>query len=131
MNYPVASITEYGYKERKALRVLWKIVQKLLVLITVVGLYIPIIVIAIQSLNVSTDASTFTGFTLYWYTHMFDNQSLAESIKNTFIISITATIASTILGTLIAIGKSTLPKRKISRIPFGICKSPSYLRGSL
>ena len=116
MNYPVASITEYGYKERKALKVLWKIVQKLLVLITVVGLYIPIIVIAIQSLNVSTDASTFTGFTFYWYTHMFENQSLAESIKNTFIISVTATIASTILGTLIAIGINYLPAKARQKV---------------
>ena len=116
MNYPVASITEYGYKERKALKALWKIVQKLLVLITVVGLYIPIIVIAIQSLNVSTDASTFTGFTFYWYTHMFENQSLAESIKNTFIISVTATIASTILGTLIAIGINYLPAKARQKV---------------
>jgi spermidine/putrescine transport system permease protein len=116
MNYPVASIAEYGYKERKVLKVLWKIFQKLLVVLTVVGLYIPIIVIAIQSLNISTDASTFSGFTFYWYLNMFENQSLTESIKNTFIISISATLASTIVGTLIAIGIHYLPSKLKQRV---------------
>ena len=111
MDYPEATLKEYGYKEHRILKKLWAISKKILLIITVIGLYMPILIIAIQSLNTSTDAAKFQGFTAYWYTHMFENRSLTESIKNTLLISLSATLASTILGTLIAIGMNYLPNK--------------------
>lgn len=111
MDYPEATLKEYGYKEHRISKKVWSISKKILLIITVIGLYMPILIIAIQSLNTSTDAAKFQGFTIYWYTHMFENRSLTESIKNTLLISLSATLASTILGTLIAIGMNYLPNK--------------------
>ncbi len=111
MDYPEATLKEYGYKEHRISKKVWAISKKILLIITVIGLYMPILIIAIQSLNTSTDAAKFQGFTVYWYTHMFENRSLTESIKNTLLISLSATLASTILGTLIAIGMNYLPNK--------------------
>lgn len=116
MNYQSATLAEYGYKEHKVLKTIWKISKYFLLFITIFGLYLPIIIIAIQSLNTSTDAANFQGFTIHWYTHMFDNRSLTESIKNTFLISLSATLASTVLGTLIAIGINYLPAKVKQKI---------------
>ena len=114
--YEEATLADYGFKEHKKLKLVWKIIRKIIITLTVFCLYLPIIIIAIQSVNTVSDASSFQGFTFYWYAHMFDNRSLANSIRNTFLISISATLASTILGTLIAIGINYLPPKIRQRI---------------
>ena len=116
INYPEATLLEYGYKEYKVLKTLWKIFKRIILVLTIIGLYMPILIIAIQSLNVSSDAANFQGFTLKWYFNMFENRSLTESIKNTLLISLSATLASTVLGTLIAIGMNYLPAKAKQRL---------------
>jgi spermidine/putrescine transport system permease protein len=116
INYPEATLSEYGYKEHKILKTLWKIFKRIILVLTIIGLYMPILIIAIQSLNVSSDAANFQGFTLKWYFNMFENRSLTESIKNTLLISLSATLASTVLGTLIAIGMNYLPAKAKQRL---------------
>lgn len=116
INYPEATLLEYGYKEYKVLKTLWKIFKRIILVLTIIGLYMPILIIAIQSLNVSSDAANFQGFTLKWYFNMFENRSLTESIKNTLLISLSATLASTVLGTLIAIGMNYLPSKAKQRL---------------
>lgn len=111
-----ATLEEYGYRRYPLLKIVWSIIKKILIAITIIGLYLPIIIIAIQSVNTVSDASSFKGFTFYWYLHMFDNRSLANSIKNTLLISLSATLASTILGTLIAIGINYLPPKTKQKI---------------
>ena len=111
-----ATLEEYGYRRYPLLKIVWSIIKKILIAITIIGLYLPIIIIAIQSVNTVSDASSFKGFTFYWYLHMFDNRSLANSIKNTLLISLSATLASTILGTLIAIGINYLPPKAKQKI---------------
>mgnify|MGYP001051114053 CR=1 FL=1 len=116
MSYPKATLEEYGYKNRKYLKLIWKILQILLVVFSIFMLYISVIVIAIQSFNSSASTTEFQSFTFDNYLQMFSKRSLTNSIKNTFMVSITATLIAAVLGTFIAIGIFYLPPKVKSRI---------------
>ncbi len=68
--------------------------------------YLPIIYVVIFSFNESKSLTNFTGFSLQWYNKMFENRTMMEAIWYTFIIAILATVISTIVGTITAIGLS-------------------------
>jgi spermidine/putrescine transport system permease protein len=109
--YKVATLEEYGYKDHKVARKIFKTFNAIIVPVIVFLLYLPILLIAIQSVNSSLDAYSFGHFTLKWYTKIFENRALTTAIRNTFIVSITATALSTIFGTLIAVGINALSKK--------------------
>lgn len=73
-------------------------------------LYAPIFVLIVFSFNESKSRSMFTGFTLDWYVRLFHNRIIISSLINTLIIAVIASIGSTILGTLAAIGINSMRK---------------------
>lgn len=73
-------------------------------------MYLPILVLIIFSFNASKSRSVFTGFTLDWYQKLFHNELIMTSLGNTIIIAVVASVVSTILGTVAAIGISKLRK---------------------
>ncbi len=115
-NYEYATLKEYGFREHKFLKTLWRISKYILLAFGVAMLYISIIVIAIQSFNSSDLTTEFASFTFDNYINMFDRRSLNDAIINTFVTSILATLISTVLGTLVAIGIYYLPPKAKSRI---------------
>lgn len=117
-NYPIATIEEYGYKDYKVLKCLWKISKIVFLIISVFLLYISIVVIAIQSFNNTASTTEFTGFTFDNYINMFNKRSLANSIRNTFLVSICATLIAAVIGTFVAIGISYLPAKAKAKIMF-------------
>lgn len=68
--------------------------------------YLPILYVVVFSFNESKSLSNFTGFSFRWYEQMFANRTMMESIYYTVVIAVLATIISTIVGTLAAIGLS-------------------------
>lgn len=76
-------------------------------------LYAPIFVLIVFSFNESKSSSVFTGFSLDWYKRLFNNRLIISSLINTIIIAVAASIISTALGTLAAIGINSM--RKIPR----------------
>lgn len=116
MTYEVAKIEDYGFKEHKFLKVLWKVLKIVIIVLTIVMLYSSIFMIALQSFNGSKSTTEFTHFTFDWYKQMFSNRLLNQAIKNTFTVSILATLISTVLGTLIAIGIFYLPQKARQKI---------------
>lgn len=115
-SYAYATLEEYGYKEHKVLKAMWKIVKTILLVFSVFMLYFSIIVIAIQSFNSSDSTTEFASFTFKNYLNMFAKRSLNDSILNTFKTSVLATLIATVLGTFIAIGIYYLPPKIKSRI---------------
>ncbi|MGN1295127.1 MAG: ABC transporter permease [Bacilli bacterium] len=111
MEYEVAKIQDYGYKDYSKVKKLWSIFSKVIVALTICLLYISIVIIFIQSINSSSNASEFESFTLKWYFSITSNRALFNSLVNTFVISISATLISTVLGTLIAVGIFSLSKK--------------------
>ncbi|MBU1093677.1 MAG: ABC transporter permease [Firmicutes bacterium] len=115
-NYPVATVEEYGYKDYRVLQKIYKIFSIVAVLFIVFLLYISIIMLAIQSVNSSSDVLLFDTFTLKWYAQMFSTRSLTNAIKVTFVTSIVATSIATVLGTLIAVGIYSYEKKTRQKI---------------
>ncbi len=115
-DYHRATLEEYGYKDHKILKVLWKIATIILLIFAVFMLYYAIFVIAIQSFNASDSTTSFDGFTFNNYANMFSKRIVNESILNTFKTSIIATAIATVLGTLVGIGIYYLPPKVKSRI---------------
>ena len=72
--------------------------------------YIPIFYVILFSFNKSKSLTKFTGFSLQWYQKMFESRSVREAVYYTLIIAVLATIISTIVGTLTAIGLSKCNK---------------------
>ncbi len=102
--YPEAKVEDYGYKDHRFWERFYKVFSSILVVLIIFILYLSILVIFLQSINSSKIVSSFEGFTLDWYKNIFANRSLRNAIFNTFIVSILATLISTVLGTFIAIG---------------------------
>lgn len=67
-------------------------------------LYLPIFVLIVFSFNDSKLNILFEGFTLKWYGELFSNRMLLESFKNTFIVAVSSTLISVVVGTISAFG---------------------------
>lgn len=66
-------------------------------------LYAPIIILVIFSFN-SSRYAIWEGFSLDWYKKAIQDELIIRSIKNSLIVAVATTIASTIIGTLAALG---------------------------
>ncbi|WP_217572187.1 ABC transporter permease [Mesorhizobium sp. GbtcB19] len=73
-------------------------------IICLLVLYVPVLILMIFSLNSGSLVTHWEGVTLNWYGSAFLNEEFHAAAKNTLIISVTATIVSTICATLAAIG---------------------------
>lgn len=87
-------------------RVLGKVGMALLL----VFFYAPILFMIIFSFNSSKSLTHFTGFSLRWYEAMLKNHGMMESLYVTIVIALLATVISTIIGTITAIGLSKSKK---------------------
>ena len=69
-------------------------------------IYLPIAYVMLFSFNDSKSMIKFSGFSLRWYEEMVNNPDMLESLKYTVIIAVIATVCSTVIGTIAAIGIS-------------------------
>ena len=65
-------------------------------------LYIPILVLVLNSFNASRFPNTWNGFTLAWYYRLFEQTPIWQALGNSALIAASAAATSTILGTLSA-----------------------------
>lgn len=86
---------------------------KILMIVTIAFFYLPIIYMVIFSFNDGKSLTSFTGFSLRWYRHMLESQDMMTALYTTFSVAILATLISTVVGTVAAIGLSS--SRKIVR----------------
>ena len=68
--------------------------------------YVPILYVMVFSFNESKSLTRFTGFSLEWYEKMFSSRPIMEAVYYTVVIALIATVVSTIIGTITAIGLS-------------------------
>lgn len=87
-----------------------KVVQRFYMFLVFGFLYIPIAVLIVNSFNESKSRSVWTGFTFDWYKKLFSNQIILQSLGNTLIIALVASVAATIIGTAAAIGIFNMKK---------------------
>ncbi|PJD97656.1 MAG: spermidine/putrescine ABC transporter permease [Parachlamydia sp.] len=65
-------------------------------------LYLPILILMINSFNESRFGGIWTGFSLKWYMKLFEERAIWNAVKNSLIVGISATMLSTILGSAAA-----------------------------
>lgn len=86
---------------------------KILMALLIAFFYLPIIYMIIFSFNEGKSLTVFEGFSLRWYRHMLDSQDMMDALYTTFSVALLATVISTVVGTISAIGLSK--SRKIIR----------------
>lgn len=69
-------------------------------------LYLPIIVMMVFSFNSSKSLTKMSGFSLQWYNNLISDSSIMKAVSVSVTIAILATLISTVLGTITAIGLS-------------------------
>ena len=84
--------------------------SKLILALTLLFFYLPILYIIIFSFNDSRSLTRFSGFSLRWYEKMFADSTMMEAVFYTVVIAVIATIVSTVAGTITAIGLSKSKK---------------------
>lgn len=80
--------------------------SKVLLALTLLFFYLPILYIILFSFNSSRSLTNFSGFSLRWYEKMFADSTMMEAVVYTVIIALLATVISTVVGTITAIGLS-------------------------
>jgi len=63
-------------------------------------LFAPIIVLVVFSFNHAMSSTDWTGFSTRWYSDLVHNELALQAFRNTLKVAVTATIVSTIIGTL-------------------------------
>lgn len=74
-------------------------------------LYVPILVLIVQSFNAGKSRAKWEGFSLRWYGELFSDARILNALYVTLSIAVLAMIVATILGTLAAIGIYSMKKR--------------------
>lgn len=67
-------------------------------------LYIPILVLVVLSFNSGQSATLWESFSLKWYAVVANDPEILRAAKNSLLVATLATLASTVLATLAALG---------------------------
>jgi spermidine/putrescine transport system permease protein len=86
-------------------------------------LYLPILILTIYSFNDSRFGGEWSGFTLKWYEKLIDDTELWEAASNSFLIAISATVVSTILGTSAAFALHQYSS-KLQKVHYALIYTP-------
>ena len=78
-------------------------------LFTVGFLYLPLLAVAVFSVNATRYGLVWKGFTLEWYAKLLQNEFILEAAWNTLVLAVVSTLVATIIGTLLAIGLDRFP----------------------
>jgi spermidine/putrescine transport system permease protein len=76
---------------------------------TVGFLYLPLVAVAVFSVNATRYGLVWRGFTLDWYLKLIQNEFILEAAWNTLVLAVVSTVVATILGTVLAIGMDRFP----------------------
>jgi len=75
-------------------------------------LYLPILAVALFSLNDKKSLSAFSGFSTRWYEDFFHNAALLESLAASLLIASVSALGSLVLGTMLALGLERVRSRR-------------------
>ena len=67
-------------------------------------LFMPMLYLVLLSFNTSKNTGSIEGFTLEWYEELFSSGDLIKLLGNSVLLAVCASVISTILGTMAAIG---------------------------
>ena len=85
--------------------------SRLLMALTFLFLYAPIIILIVFSFNAGNSSSVWKGFSLHWYGELFHNRLIMHSVYITLMVSLLATVIATLAGTFASIGFYNMKRR--------------------
>ncbi|MEO0405904.1 MAG: ABC transporter permease [Cyanobacteria bacterium P01_A01_bin.135] len=100
----------------------WPSWQGLFTLAMFAFMYVPILVLAVYSVNASRYGAVWEGFSLVWYRRMISDQRLISALQDSLLVAIVAVLISAVIGTMMAVG--------LARYQFfgkGLYRGVSYL----
>ena len=80
-----------------------KYLEKIYLFLIFILLYAPILTLIVLSFNNSKTRAKWGGFTLKWYSSLFQNEQIMNALYTTLIISLLAAVIATVIGTAAAI----------------------------
>lgn len=83
--------------------------------LTLAFLYLPLVGVAVFSVNDARRGLVWKGFTLKWYLKLFENEWILEAAWNTLLLAVISTFVATVLGTILAIAMDRFPWRGPTR----------------
>lgn len=86
-------------------------------------MYAPIVTLIVLSFNVSKSRAKWGGFTLHWYSSLFQDKAIMAALYNTLLIALVSAILATIIGTAASIGINAM-NAKGKTIMMGITNIP-------
>ena len=92
-------------------------------------LYVPLAIVVMYSFNDSRLNAEWVGFTLYWYKALFNNHEMLTAARNSLIIAITASLSSTILGTMAGLAIHRYKWKFLPMLVFTPVAMPEILLG--
>ena len=87
------------------------VISKIYIGLCLAFLYLPIFVLIVFSFNESKSRALFTGFTLKWYTQLFEDSLIMTSLFNSLTMALLSALIATVVGTMAAVGISKMKKR--------------------
>ena len=88
-----------------------KLLKRLYLGLILFFLYIPIIVLIVQSFNAGKSRAKWEGFSFRWYEELFHDPNIINALVITLSIALLAALFSTIIGTFAAIGIHAMKRR--------------------
>ena len=98
-------------------------VKKVYIALIFIFLYAPIITLIVLSFNKSKTRAKWGGFTLQWYTSLFENDAILQALWNTLVIALLSALVATLIGTIACIAMQGM-KKKYRSILMGITNIP-------
>ena len=85
-----------------------RIVENFYLVLILIFLYAPIVTMMVLSFNSSKSRTQWGGFTLQWYTQMFDSATIMDALVNTLLIAFVSALIATIIGTAASIAINSM-----------------------
>jgi spermidine/putrescine transport system permease protein len=87
-------------------------------------LYLPIVILVVNSFNPARFSSRWEGFSLTWYAKLFQSPEIWAAVKNTAIIAVSVTAVSVLLGTAAAYALHRFGASRLQRVHYTLIYQP-------
>ena len=85
-----------------------KFISDFYLVIILIFLYAPIFTMMVLSFNQSKSRTHWGGFTLSWYTQMFESRAIMYALYTTLLVAMISALVATVIGTVTAIAISQM-----------------------
>ncbi len=86
-------------------------ISRVLLIITMIFIYLPLVILVANSFNASRVSSVWGGFSFKWYEKLLGDENIARSLKNTLIVTTLSVLISTLIGSLAGVALARYKSR--------------------